>query len=141
MAFKSGLGRSLVLAGVLTCTAVALAGGTAYAASSPKPKPHATATPAPHASSTHRKTTTLTTRTPAVAIRSVPKKGKKSRVLVTLATSGSKVTVSCHTTGADIGGDRTWYRTVSPRAGFVAGHQLTIRKEPATGVPACTKKK
>jgi hypothetical protein len=141
MVFRFSLGRSLMAVGVLTTMAVPVAGGVAYAAS-PLPNRQSVATRAPqHRSSTHHKTTRLTTRTAHVHIRSAAKLSKRSKILATLSAPGSTVMVRCYKAGASISGDTTWYRTVSPRAGFVAGHELNIAKEPATGVTACKTKK
>jgi hypothetical protein len=134
MEFRFGIARSLVTAGVVVCAAVPLAGGVAYAAASPRPA-------AMHAARAHHRTTTLTTRSPNVHIRSKAKLTKRSRIVETLAMRGSRVGVKCYKTGPSISGDSTWYRVVSPRAGFVAGHELNVRREPAAGVASCKAKK
>ena len=70
-------------------------------------------------------------------IRSRAKISKGSKVVDTLARPGTTVAVRCYKSSTSVGGDSTWYRIVSPRAGFVAGNLLDISREPAAGVTAC----
>jgi hypothetical protein len=132
--------RSLLVAGALAFAGVPLMAGTAYAGTAPQPQPQPTAT-ATHAPAPRPRVTVLATRVAGVHIRSAAKVGKRSRILVSLPAAGTKVAVRCYKTGPGVGGDTTWYRTVSPRAGFVAGRELAVAKEPAAGVPTCRPKK
>jgi hypothetical protein len=120
---------SLVLVTAVTAVAIPIAGGAAYAT-----------TPI-QAPATHQRTVALTTAAANVHIRSAAKVGKRSKILDTLHASGSTVRVSCYKTGVSVDGDTTWYRTKSPRVGYVAGHELSIAKEPASGVATCKTKK
>jgi hypothetical protein len=50
---------------------------------------------------------------------------------------GSVVTVTCFTYGQKVGGDRVWYRTLTPERGYIAGRHLDTGHDPAPGVPRC----
>jgi hypothetical protein len=84
----------------------------------------------------HR-TTTLITRIPRASIRTMASADRRSRTVATLRGKGSPVTARCYLAGERVAGDRTWYRTVSPSAGYIAGADLAIRHEPALHVYPC----
>jgi hypothetical protein len=50
---------------------------------------------------------------------------------------GSVVTVTCFTYGQKVGGDRVWYRTLTPQHGYIAGRHLDTGHDPAPEVPRC----
>jgi hypothetical protein len=124
--------RSAFAAGILSLVAIPVVAGAAYAGTADHP--HTT---------TIKKTaaTTLTTRVPNAEIRRRATT-VHSKVLKTVRTSGTDVKVSCYVIGASVGGDKTWYRTTAPAHGYgyIAGNQLTIANEPATGVAKCSRK-
>jgi hypothetical protein len=60
-----------------------------------------------------------------------------SRRLATLGRMGGTVVVTCWTYGQSINGNPVWYRTASPRHGYVAGQHLDTGRDPANGVPRC----
>jgi uncharacterized protein YgiM (DUF1202 family) len=73
--------------------------------------------------------------TDGVRVRTGP--SSKFRVLGKLGQAGSKVTVSCWTSGEAIWGDHAWYRLSRPRRGYTAGFHLDTGRDPAHGVPPC----
>jgi Bacterial SH3 domain len=73
--------------------------------------------------------------TDGVRVRTGP--SSKFRVLGKLGHAGSKVTVTCWTSGEAIWGDHAWYRLSHPRRGYTAGFHLDTGRDPARGVPHC----
>jgi hypothetical protein len=138
MAARPKFGRSLLVAGVLTVVAVPVTAGAAYAGVAPHPhNPPGHHTHGAHVTSAHHPTTTLTTVVPDAHIRSKTTTAKRSHVIATLRTRGEKVEVTCHKTGMPVGGDSTWYKTVTPARGYIAAAMVD---HPTTAVPLCKKK-
>lgn len=50
---------------------------------------------------------------------------------------GTRVRTTCYTRAQAVHGDRIWYRTNSPAAGYVSGAYLATGRDPARGVPSC----
>lgn len=154
MAVRGKLGRSLLLAGVLTAAAVPAMAGAAYAGTPPHPTTppghqvshnppgHQVSHNPPghqhgtHASSAHH-TTTLTTTVPDAHIRDKSTTVRHSRVIATLHTRGSEVEVTCRKTGMPVSGDSTWYKTVTPARGYIAAAMLD---RTTADIPVCAKK-
>jgi len=109
----------------------------AHAAHNPYTKPAKHGARAARVTSAHRPTTTLMTVVPDANIRSKTTTAKRSHVIATLHTRGEKVQVVCHKIGMSIGGDTTWYKTVTPARGYIAAAMVD---HPTTAIPLCTKK-
>jgi hypothetical protein len=60
-------------------------------------------------------------------------------VVAVLGRAGSHVTVNCFALGSPVFGDSVWYHIVKPATGFVAGFYLDTGRDPAQGIPACTR--
>jgi len=56
-----------------------------------------------------------------------------------LGPSGSRVDVNCFAFGSSVFGDNVWYHIVHPFVGFVAGFYLDTGRDPAPGIPACSR--
>jgi hypothetical protein len=56
-----------------------------------------------------------------------------------LGPAGTHVTVNCFAAGSSVFGDSVWYHIVKPASGFVAGFYLDTGRDPAQGIPACTR--
>ena len=56
-----------------------------------------------------------------------------------LGPAGTEVTVNCFALGSSVFGDSVWYHSVKPASGFVAGFYLNTGRDPAAGVPACSR--
>jgi len=56
-----------------------------------------------------------------------------------LGAKGSEVTVNCFAVGSSVFGDSVWYHIVKPLSGFVAGFYLDTGRDPAPGIPACSR--
>ncbi len=56
-----------------------------------------------------------------------------------LGPKGSEVTVNCFAVGSSVFGDSVWYHIVKPLSGFVAGFYLNTGRDPAPGIPACSR--
>ena len=123
--------RIVFTAGVLSLVAMPLAAGAAYADSASHHKPGATA------KATTTPTTTLTTRVVGAHVRNRPTTDKSARTVGTVAKKGTAVKVHCYTTGTAVGKDKTWYHILAPVKGYIAGHLLDVKAEPAAGVPMC----
>jgi hypothetical protein len=128
MALRLPFGRALVTAGVLAAVVIPVATGVAYANAATH---HKKAKPA---------ATTLSTRVPHARIVTKPTTATTARTVATLHAVGTKVKVNCYKSGASVNGDTTWYHTVAPKHGYIAGALLSISSEPAAGVPQCKAK-
>ena len=71
-----------------------------------------------------------------VHLRSMPSDVKPSKVVMTIATAGTNVTITCYVTTTVAGVSHTWYRSTLPAAGYVAGRNLVIPHHKTT-LPAC----
>ena len=54
-----------------------------------------------------------------------------------LGSTGSRVVITCFTTGSAVFGDPIWYHTQSPAVGYVSGRLLNTGGDPAPGTPRC----
>jgi hypothetical protein len=90
------------------------------------------ATPAATAPTGH----VYATKIAKVHVRSLPSSGAGSHVLATLATAGTKVTVTCVTRVTTAGVTHSWYRMAKP-LGYIAGRNLVLPLHQITGLPAC----
>jgi hypothetical protein len=153
---RISLRRTVLTAGIVSLVAVPLAAGAAYAGTTKHhyqtPKHgHVTRTKGHgHVTTTkgHGRVTTttkrpMTTLTTKVAHAEILNRATTvhSKVYATLHTVGSEVKVSCYVIGANVNGDKTWYRTTAPARGYIAGSDLTVASEPATGVAKCGAKR
>jgi hypothetical protein len=151
MAIRRSFGRTLIAAGIFAAVAVPTA-GVAYAATGshhpgtpahhqpvppqhhqPAP-PHHQPTPPHHSVPIAR---VLTTRVPGAEIRTRPTTSRSAKTLTTFRRPGSAVKVICYTSGTSVSHDNVWYRTTSPKTGYIAGRWLNIKKEPVAGVARC----
>jgi hypothetical protein len=60
-------------------------------------------------------------------------------VVAVLGAAGTKVTVNCYAIGSSVFGDSVWYHLVAPHTGFSAGFYLDTGRDPAPGIPACSR--
>ncbi len=71
-----------------------------------------------------------------VHVRNQPTNAQGSKIVATLATAGTPVTVTCYVHVTSAGIVHTWYRTAKT-SGYVAGRNLSLPRHQATGLPAC----
>lgn len=68
-------------------------------------------------------------------VRSAPR--TSATIITVLGVYGSKVTVTCYTSGTSILGDRIWYHIVAPATGYVAGYYLSTGRDPNPSIRRC----
>ena len=56
-----------------------------------------------------------------------------------LGPRGTEVTVNCFALGTSVFGDSVWYHILKPATGFVSGFYLNTGRDPAAGIPACSR--
>ena len=62
-----------------------------------------------------------------------------SPAVAVLGPAGSEVVVNCFAFGSSVFGDSVWYHIVKPLSGFVSGFYLDTGRDPAAGIPACSR--
>ena len=132
---------ALLGAGLFAVVAIPAA-GAAYASTATHHPAGATthATHSTHSTKPKKKSFTVTTKVADVQIRTKPDNTKATKILAVVKTAGTALTVTCYKTGTAVNADTTWYHTVAPKHGYVAGADLSIATKPLAGVPKCTTK-
>jgi hypothetical protein len=79
---------------------------------------------------------TYSTKVANVHIRSLPTNAVGSKIIATLTTVGTPLTVTCFVRVTTAGVVHTWYRTAKA-SGYVAGRNLALPRHQMAGLPAC----